>query len=442
MRWGELHMRYRPRVKTATALLATAVLGVTLAGCSSGDGGGSGGGETFTYWSMWQESEPQGKVVAAAIADFEQETGVDVQVEWQGRDNVTKLVAALRSGDVPDLIDQQYFTIKNAIVRGDRFTDLTDVYDMPIPGEEKTVRDVVPAKYDAFTTTDDGAHFLVPYEIIAYTIWYDSARLPEIAAEPPQTWEEFTQVLAASKAAGRNPLALDADIAGYAEYWTSTALVRALGPGGLRALVAQPDAAGWDRPEVRDAIGKVAQLAANDWFIPGYDSSKFPAVQTRWAQGEADFLYMGSWAPTETGSVAGPDVEYRSFNFPTFGTDDSLPASAIGFAIPKAAENADVAKRFMAYFLNADRLSKISTEANNLTPRTDLPVPPQLADANELVSTKELNPITDGVLGEFSDFDKETFQPLSAQLLTGDITAEAFIEQVKARQIDHWKAHG
>lgn len=433
-------MRYRPRLTTATALLATAVLGATLTACSSSDGGS--GGEGFTYWSMWQESEPQGKVVAAAIAEFEQETGVDVEVQWQGRDNVTKLVAALRGGDVPDLVDQQYFTIENAIVGNGQFTDLSDVYDMPVPGERKAVRDVVPAKYDPFVTTDDGARFLVPYEVIAYTIWYDAARLPDVATQPPRTWEEFAQVLAASKAAGRSPLALDADIAGYAEYWTSTALVRALGAGGFRELVSQPDAAGWDRPEVRDAIGKLADLAAQDLFIPGYDSSKFPAVQTRWAQGEADFLFMGSWAPTETGSVAGPGVEYRSFNFPTLGTDDSLPASAIGFAVPKAADDADAAKRFTAYFLNADRLSKISTEANNLTPRSDLPVPPQLADANELVISKELNPVTDGVLGAYSDFDKEFFQPLSVQLLTGAITAEQFIEQVKARQVDHWKANG
>jgi ABC-type glycerol-3-phosphate transport system substrate-binding protein len=433
-------MRYRSRLTTATALLATAALSATLAACSSGDGGSGGAG--FTYWSMWQESEPQGKVVAAAIAEYEQETGVDVQVEWQGRDNVTKLVAALRGGDLPDLVDQQYFTIENAIVGNDRFTDLSDVYDMPVAGEEKTVRDVVPAKYDAFTTTGDGARFLVPYEVIAYTIWYDAARLPEVAAQPPVTWEEFTRVLAESKAAGRNPLALDADIAGYAEYWTSTALVRALGPGGFHELVAQPDASGWDRPEVREAIAGIAGLASQGYFIPGYDSSKFPAVQTRWAQGEADFLFMGSWAPTETGDVAGPDVQFRSFNFPTSGTDDSLPASAIGFAVPEAAENADAAKRFMAYFLNTERLSRISTEANNLTPRSDLPVPPQLADANELVSSKELHPITDGVLGGFSDFDKETFQPLSAQLLTGGITADQFLEQVKARQVDHWEAGG
>jgi ABC-type glycerol-3-phosphate transport system substrate-binding protein len=435
-------MRYRPRLTTATALLATVALSAVLTACSAGDGGGSGDTDGFTYWSMWQESEPQGKVVAAAIAEFEQETGVDVQVEWQGRDNVTKLVAALRGGDVPDLVDQQYFTIKNAIVGNDQFTDLADVYDMPVPGEEQTVGEVVPAKYDPFTTTDEGARFLVPYEVIAYTLWYDAARLPDVAAQPPATWEEFTQVLAASAAAGRNPLALDADIAGYTEYWTSTALVRTLGPGGFRELVSQPDAAGWDRPEVRDALGKIADLAAQAWFIPGYDSSKFPAVQSRWAQGEADFLYMGSWAPTETGSVAAEGVEYRSFNFPTFGSDDSLPASAIGFAVPKSAENADAAKEFMAYFLNADRLAKISTDANNLTPRSDLPVPPQLVDANELVSGKELHPITDGVAATYADFSRESFQPLSAQLLTGGITADQFVEQIKAKQVDYWKANG
>ena len=238
--------------------------------------------------------------------------------------------------------------------------------------------------------------------------------------------------------AGRNPLALDGDIAGYAEYWTATALVRTLGAGGFHDLVADEDAAGWDSPETREALTAIAELAANDYFIPGYDSSKFPAIQTKWAQGEADFLYMGSWAPTETGEFAAPEFEYRSFNFPSFGGDESLPASVIGFAVPKPADQAEAASEFIAYFMNADRLGQISSTANNLTPRTDIDVPDQLADVNALVQSQELSMITDGVLGDFSDFDKKVFQPLNLRLMTGEITAEEFIAEITTAQQDYW----
>lgn len=434
-------MRYRVRREGRVALAFALMLVTATAACGSDDSA-AGSSDELTYWSMWQEKEPQAQVIAQAIEAFEQDTGITVNVEWQGRDNITKLLAALRGGDVPDLIDQQYFTISNAIVGNDQFTPLGDVYDMEIPGEDLTVADALTDKYDMFTTTDDGERFLVPYEVIGYTVWYDATALPDVAANPPATWDDFTALLADAKAAGRSGIALDADIAGYAEYWTSTALVRALGPGGFNELVSDEEAAGWDTPEVREALTAIEQLAAGAHFIPGYDSSKFPAVQTQWAQGDADFLYMGSWAPTETGEFAAPEFEYRSFNFPTLGSDDSLPASVIGFAIPGPADGADAASEFIAYFLNKDRLSPISTDAANLTPRADIDVPPQLADVNELLQTKSLSKITDGVLGDHSDFDTKIFQPLNLELMTGRVTVDEFIEQITAQQRDYWENQG
>lgn len=437
-------MRVQPRLSPTPTVLLAAALAIPLTACGGSDDEATGGegGDSLTYWSMWQETEPQAQVLAEAIEQFEEDAGITVEVEWQGRENITKLVAAMQTGDVPDLVDQQYFTVKNAIATNDQFTDVSDVYDQEIPGEGTTVREVIPDKYDIFTTVEDGAHFLVPYEVIAYSIWFNAAALPDVAAQPPATWDDFSDVLADSAAAGKSPLALDGDIAGYAEYWTSTALVRALGPGGFKELAGDESGAGWQDPPVRDAIESVAALAAEEYFVPGYDSSKFPDIQSRWAQGEADFLFMGSWAPTETGPVAANGFEYRSFNFPTMGGDDALPASAIGFAIPGPAENADAAKEFITYFLHADRLAKIASDASNLTPRADIDVPEQLADVHELLNSKDIFPVTDGVLGDFSDYDKKVFQPLSAELMTGKITADEFLDQVATEQESYWKANG
>lgn len=437
MKGSPVQTRFRFRRASVTALGLTVTLGLTLSACGSDDAGGAAADE-FTYWSMWQENEPQGKVLAEAIEMFEQDTGITVNVEWQGRDNITKLLAALRTDDVPDLVDQQYFTINNAIVGNDQFTDLAGVYDREIPDEGQTVRDALGDKYDMFTTTEDGAQFLVPYEVIGYSVWYNAQAMPDVAESPPATWDDFAALLAESKAAGRSPIALDGDIAGYAEYWTATALVRALGTGGFHELVSDEEAGGWDTPEVREALTAIGELAEQEYFIPGYDSSKFPAIQTKWAEGEADFLFMGSWAPTETGEFAAPEFEYRSFNFPTFGGDDSLPASVIGFAIPKPADQSEAAEEFIAYFLNKDRLSKISTDADNLTPRSDIDVPEQLADVNELLQTKTLSKITDGVIGDFSDFDTKVFQPLNLELMTGKISADEFIDQITTAQQDYW----
>lgn len=428
--------------RAAVALVA----GLALVGAAAcGDDGGSGpDGEAsgeLTYWALWQQDEPQAKVLKKAIDSFEKDTGITVNVEWQGRDNLTKLLAALRTPDVPDLVDQQFFALKGALVGNEQFVDLSDVDEMTIDGEDITVGEAITDKYDAFTKTDDGARFIQPYEVIAYTLWYDGSQLPEVAEQPPASWEDFTAMLGELKAKGDNPLALDADIAGYAEYWTATALIRTLGPGGFRDLVMDEQGSGWDTPEVREALENIAGLAEEEYFIPGYQSSKWPAIQNKWAQGEADFLLMGSWAPAETGPSAAEGFDYRAVNFPTMGEsgDTSVPTSVIGFAIPAPANNPDAAKEFIAYFLNKDRLALISSEANNLTPRTDIEPPATLADVKEIVDSHDATAINDGVQADQPDYSAEVFQPLNSQLIAGKLSVDEFVTKIQTDQSKYWE---
>lgn len=431
-------MQLRTSARRAAALLAAGVLTATTAAC----GGDGGAAKQLTYWSMWQQNEPQAKVLRKAIKSFEKDTGIQVDVEWQGRDVLTKVVPALRSGNVPDLVDQGYGELRGALVVNDQFTDLSDVYSMQIPGENHTVGEVIPDKYRRFIETDEGTPYFVPYEIMGACIWYDANRLPEVAKSPPKTWQEFTDLLARRKASGHHPLALDGDIAGYDAYWTSIALMRTLGGAdGLKKLVTDKDASSWNSPDVRTAIENIAALVENEYFVPGYDSSKFPAIQRKWAEGKADFILMGSWLPSETGPSAPDSFDYRCFNFPTMGGGYAVPTNSIGFAIPEPADNADAAKKFIAYFMNKKRLSGISEVAKNLTPRTDIPAPEELADLQRLLEQNEATEVLVGALAGMPDYRTKVFLPLSAKLLGGELTADEFIARMQKGQQQYWKTH-
>lgn len=421
------------------ALLVAGALAVATAGCSEPEAGSA---EGFTYWSMWQRSEPQAEVLQEAIDSFEEDTGATVNVEWQGREVMTKVLPALSTGDVPDLIDQGWAPVKGTLVKNDQHTDLSDVYEMSVAGEEQTVREVIPAKYDHFTTTDDGDQYLVPYEILGTVIWFDKQRVPEVASSPPEDWDEFTDLLADLKGQGHSPLALDGDIAGYDSLWVGTALVRTLGPDGFKELVEGEDASGWDQPDVRQAVEAIESLVQQEYFIPGYDSSKFPAIQKKWAAGEADMLLMGSWAPSETGPYVEEGFEYAAFNFPQMDDDYSVPTDAIGFAIPKPADNADAAKEFIAYFMNEQRLSGISEIAKNLTPRTDIDAPEELADLQAMISENEVSKVIAGIRGDLPDYTAKVFDPLNQKLLSGTVTADEYITQIKQGQQQHWELEG
>ncbi|MEV4887948.1 ABC transporter substrate-binding protein [Nonomuraea sp. NPDC055795] len=423
-------------LKTVTAVGALA-LGLAACGGSSKEAA-----DELVYWSMWKAGEPQAKVLESAIASFTKETGVKVKVEWKGRDVAKQLAPALNTRNVPaDLVDSADRFVKSTFVATGQGRDLTGVYAREIPGETgKKVGDVIDQKYRDYAT-QDGKAWLVPYEVLAEQIWYDGNALKDVAAAPPQNWADFVALLDKRKAArGGGPLALDADIADYSAFWTYHAVLRDLGPGAFGAAATDKTGAKFDDPAFVSAIQKIEQIVKGGYFVKGYDGSKFPAIQQKWAGGDADFLLLGTFAPSETKPSAKEGFEYRSFPFPKGATgQQTQEISLIGFAIPAQARNADAAERFIAHFMNKDRLSKIASEANNITPRADIDVPAVLADVKKTLDTAETHAALDGVKMDHADWYTKVFQPANTELITGKLSAAEFVAKLKSTSVDFWK---
>lgn len=430
----------RGRRAAAAALAGTLALGLAACGGSADEDA-----QSLTYWSMWKEGEPQAEVLSAAIDSFTAETGVQVEVQWKGRDVAKQLAPTLNTKNVPaDLIDSADRFVKSTFVATGQGLDLTPVYDLPIPGETgKKVGDVIEPKYRQYGTAD-GKTWLVPYEVLAEQIWYDGDALKDVADAPPQTWDEFVALLEKRKdARGDGPLALDADIADYAAYWTYHTILRDLGPGAFGAAAADKTGAKYDDPAFLTAVQKVEQLVKGGFFVKGYDGSKFPAIQQKWATGGADFLLLGTFAPSETQPSAKKGFVYRSFPFPQGAAgQQTQEISLIGFAIPARAGNPEAAQKFIAHFMNKERLSKIASQANNITPRTDIEVPPALADVKKTLDTAETHPALDGVKMDQADWYTKVFQPLNTELITGKVSAAEFVAQLKKDSVDFWKLNG
>jgi len=107
---------------------------------------------------------------------------------------------------------------------------------------------------------------------------------------------------------------------------------------------------------------------------------------------------MGSWLPSEaTASLAksggSPDsIEFGSFPFPAVGDNRGeglVQAQPIGFVIPAKARKAAAAKQFMAWFTHKDRMARIASEAKNLTPRTDIEAPSELASGTARAAQRQ-----------------------------------------------------
>ncbi|MBN9756453.1 MULTISPECIES: ABC transporter substrate-binding protein [unclassified Pseudonocardia] len=420
---------------------AAAVAGVVAvsAACGPGDGADSGDGTRFTYWSMWRPTEPQGQVLQSSIDQFTRDTGITVDVRWQGRRVLDNLAPSLPQGADADLVDQSRTKLRTALADTGQSADLTAVLDQPIPGENKKISEVIPPKYRPFLNGRDGRPYLIPYEVTGEALWLDAARYPDIAAKPPENWDDFVAVLARIQASGVTPIALDTNKA----FWPLLVLQRALGPQDLVRSAGDRTGEAWNAPAVLDAIDRLEQLVRSGYFGHAYTDAQFPAGQIKWAQGRAALFLQGSWLPSEAEPYMAPSFRPTSIQLPAInGGDPVVSVELFGFAIPRSAKNGAAAQKFIAYFMNRSQLEKISERADNLTPRADIPAPRQLASLQSALSGREVYPWGSGLDLEYGPWTQEVLDPPAAALMQGEISAVDFVAQMKQRSIAFWKNHG
>lgn len=427
--------------KTAAGLLAVGLFGgLALTACGGDSKSGSKGGE-FTYWSMWRQEEPQATVLKAAIDKYQAETGTKVKIVWQGRDIRMKIGPAIAANQAPDLWDQSADLIYSLVVKTGQAADLSSVYDAEVPGEGKKVADVIVGKYlDSLPADPDGAKkWLVPYELVSANLYYDASNADLADAKKIATWNDFLKLCDKLKAKSKPCLTLEASDGWAGFLWYDYLFAR--DGGKLSQVVADKSGAGWDSPTTLAAAQKIEQLVKSGYLLKGYDASKSPTQQTNWAQGKAAFFLMGSWAASETATQRDAGFKFSAINFPALTAGNPTAANALlfGFTVPKRAQHADAAKKFIAYFLKKDNLAGIASEAKNIPSRDDIPAPAELTDVQQILHSNPSRAVQDNL---DSDYGDKVIYPAWQDLLNGKSTATQFIAAVKKAHVGYAKSQG
>lgn len=421
-----------------SALVLIGAVALSAAGCASGSGGAES--KELTYWSMWKEGEAQQKVVAAAIADFEKETGVEVNVQWQGRDNVKKVVPTLNTNKVPDLVDGSFARLAPVLAETGQAKPLDQAYDAEVEGEK--VSALVPEAYlqgDVLTVEGEDAPWMLPYSLTSDAFWFNASEHPELVDSPPKTWDDFLAVMDEMKADGETPLAIDGDVAGYNAYWFTSAMVRIAGPGALKKMAADKSGEAWDSEEALEAARLVEQLVDGDYFIDGYNASKWPAQQQSWADNKAALLFNGTWIPTETGPYAADGFEYSSFPFPSVDSGSGAErADFVGFAVPARAHNSANAQKLASFFLRKEYQDALGTDAKILPIRQDAAVSDEMSSVKSALDAADAYFLqNDGI--SFPGYTEKLLWPAINDLVLGKTDAAQFVKTMKSGQIDYWK---
>ncbi|MFF5207686.1 ABC transporter substrate-binding protein [Streptosporangium sp. NPDC000396] len=401
----------------------------------------------LTYWSMWTKDEPQGKVLRHVADCFTKQTGVRVDIQWLGRAYLRQnLVPALNTDTVPDLFDQDLTGIRAAVVAAGGTQPVDDVLDMKTG--DGTVRDLLPAPYwDTPAAEDDaGRLFAVPYIVLGNAWWYDKRQVENFTA--PRTMDEVFALFDAAKKAGRSAVALDGDISYYGAWFFDQVASRYVGPGGLAGAAQDKTGRLW---KTDPGFLKAAEYTAKTgtYLIDGWDAAKFPQIQQRWADGDADYLFMGSWGPTEAREYLAKQggtetIDFGSFQYPMpeGATHDVVEVQEIGFGVTKKAKHPQAAKAFIAYLLTKSMLAGIPAVADNLTPRKDLPVPGDIAGLKAALDdpAKTHTLFMDGVDGiAGGKYAEQVFFPADNDLLKGRLTPQQFIDRLADATAAFWK---
>ena len=402
--------------------------------------------DSFTYWSMWEEGEPQQQVLANAIQDFEEEYGVEVDVRWTGRDVITALRPRFLAGENIDMTDQSGEELYGGLVAHDVAQPLNDVLEMQVPGEENTVEDILNEESYELYYTADGNLYMIPYNFISSAFWYNKTLFAELGIEAPVTWDEFLDMGDILKENNIEPVAFGLQTDSYQDYFPYLAAMRILGTNKLNEAAADETGEKFQDPRwVR--VGEIIRdftPEGEDLLMQGYESAEFPSPQMDLAMGIAGTFYAGSWIPVELSDAVDPDWEWGSFQFPTFedgdGEQTAVESYPIGFSILDNADNADLAKEFIAFFLREEYANEWVEVSRNMTPRVGIEPPEELAEVAEaLENAEESFRLWDGVQADYPSWYDQVYQPLTRAIYQNEITPEEYAERLSEETREFWE---
>ena len=423
--------------KLVSILLCAAMVAGLAVGCGGKkEEGGDKGGDKLVYWSMWSEEEPQAKVIKEAIAKYTEDTGVEVDVQFKGRNGQREgLEPALQAKQQIDLFDEDVNR-----VNGSWGSYLMDLEELAADYEKEHANETL---FKIARTAGGGTLKSIPYQPSIFGFFYNKTLFAKAGIEAaPTTWAEFDAACKKLVDAGITP------ITGDITYQTSTLgyhLGRYLGQDGVKALVNDPaimekveagdvEDVHWDDERVLKALKDYEDFASKGYFSEKMASNVYPDGQNKeFAPGDAAIIICGSWLPNEIKGMVADDLEWGYFNYPAVeGGVDGTEANNIAnqvFAINKDSKKSKEAMELITYITTGEFDKKMTEEA--------LCIPTDKANADawptELTEVKSGFDSTttyyDWAVGAENNADlTSAMQEGFVKLMVGDMTAEELVK--------------
>lgn len=415
------------RMKLTAMAVASGLLGSVGVGQSA----------ELTFWSMWNEPEPQAAALRA-IMDAYTKANPDTTFKavWNGRGNQTKLRAALQAGTPVDFMDQDGDQLAGGLQKQGQLRQIDDLAGADF-------KDVfLPGAYDIYAK--DAQHFQVPYIYNTVNFWYNKELMEEAGAKVPETWTELLEVCDAVKKIGKHAIVVEGTDTAYTMLHFSHLLERQLGPNALITIFEDKTGESWSDPAVLDSAKKAISLWDN--CIAGDARGfQYPAGQQTIALGDSMSELVGSWLPTELADSAGLDFPWGAFNFPAVeggkGKRTDLQVALLSMGVLKDAPHPEETVSFLK-FLMSEEAQKILVEQGNVgVTRKGVAWPPILKEAYDAAeSATVLTNIYGGLSIDYADFYTTVFSPEQNKMFLGQKSPEDFIKTMADATKAYWES--
>ncbi|KAB8168734.1 extracellular solute-binding protein [Streptomyces sp. 3MP-14] len=306
------------RARRRRLVAAVAVLTLGAATACGGDEGGEP--DALQLWIMEGTNPDSGPYVEALQAEFEERTGVALDVQFiQWADAHDRITTAMAGGELPDVAEIGTTWAPEFGAAG-ALADLA-----PRIEEDGLADDLVPGLYDAGTV--DGATYGMPWYAGVRSLIYRADVFAEHNLEPPTTWDELRDVGLALREL--EPDMIPFPVSGGGEYGLDPFI---WGAGGD---VAEPDGeGGWrstvNEPEAIEGIEFYTSLATEHGLSVAAAETWLETDQLESFQnGEAAMVINGNWTIT-TLLEADPTWADRIGVVPIPGRDGGFSPSFVG----------------------------------------------------------------------------------------------------------------
>jgi raffinose/stachyose/melibiose transport system substrate-binding protein len=376
---------------------------------------------------MWNESEPQGQVIAQAAEAFTKETGIAVDINFNGREIRKTLQPALDAGETVDLFDEDIERVANTW--GNYLLPLDEYVSQSYSTTDgKPYGDVInKTLLDLARQLGGGQIKNIPYQPSAFVTMYNKDLFEKAGVTSlPKTGEELLDACAKLAAIGVTGLTVDdAYMAAFFGY----NMDRLAGADATLSMVRNNDFTG---PQVL-AFGQLMEMMVKaGYFSQKAASNIYPAGQVEEiATGRVAMYLNGTWLPNEIKGNA-PNMRWGAFAWPAFGPGDGPEANNFGsqsFGINKNTKYPAEAFRFIVWLTTGEWDAALARESIGIPMGNDSVWPDALAEAKAVVdSTTKRLPWAVG-MEDSPDINAKIKENL-AKLIMGSLNAEQFAAEM------------